>query len=111
MANPAESRSPVLSKMWSLFDLIVEVVLFTVDVIRVFVLGMPTLFQRAFRMVFPNELKNVAGQLVLVNDCPFDAEEDDQSLSHLCTRRLPEVLVALEEKWPSSWLTAVATSS
>lgn len=66
MANPAESRSPVLSKMWSLFDLIVEVVLFTVDVIRVFVLGMPTLFQRAFRMVFPNELKNVAGQLVLI---------------------------------------------
>ena len=67
MGPEAKPRSPVLTKVWSVFDLIVEVALFVIDVVRVFLIGVPILFQRTFRMVFPNELKNVTGQLVLVN--------------------------------------------
>ncbi|XP_029724798.2 17-beta-hydroxysteroid dehydrogenase 13 [Aedes albopictus] len=67
MTGPeAKPRSPVLTKVWSVFDLIVEVALFVIDVVRVFLIGVPILFQRTFRMVFPNELKNVTGQLVLI---------------------------------------------
>ncbi|XP_065090344.1 17-beta-hydroxysteroid dehydrogenase 13-like [Ochlerotatus camptorhynchus] len=48
------------------FELLVEACLLVKDVIIVLVLGIPIIFQRLFNALFPNEFKNVTGQLVLI---------------------------------------------
>lgn len=45
---------------------VVEVLLFVKDLIIVLVIGIPILFRRFFDLLFPSELKDVAGQLALI---------------------------------------------
>ncbi|XP_062546167.1 17-beta-hydroxysteroid dehydrogenase 13-like isoform X2 [Armigeres subalbatus] len=61
-----ETRSPMLGKVTSMYNLIVEVLLMMIDIIKVTAMSQTIFYGRLFRLVFPTRLKNVSGQLVVI---------------------------------------------